>query len=176
MYDLRRPCDADPECAHKVCWVCEQPIRSDKQKKDEHPGAKPGHIRDRLCDRCKIEGHKSIHDTPQPEPEPEPEVLPDERHVILSDKHLDHMRSHHPTQYAWTMRRRKKLGLKKHTPLEQRIQTLPRRHNGLPLGVYGAPAGKWKVSLRENGQTKYYGVYPTIEEAAKVAAQHWKGG
>ena len=106
MYDLRLPCDADPECAHKVCWVCEQPIRSDNQRKDEHPGAKPGHIRNRLCDRDKIEGHKSIHDTPQPEPEPEPEVLPDERHVLLSDVELARVRDTRPEVYAWHMRRR----------------------------------------------------------------------
>jgi|SRR5690625_219739 len=106
MYDLRLPCDADPECAHKVCWVCEYPIRSHDQRKDEHPDAKPGHIHNRLCDRCKIEGHKSIHDTPQPEPEPEPEVLADERHVLLSDVELARVRDTMPEVYAWHIRRR----------------------------------------------------------------------
>ena len=111
MYDLRRPCEADYRCAHKVCWVCEQPIRSDKQKKDEHPGTKPGHIFNRLCLRCKVEGHKSIHDTPQPEPDPEPDVLADERHKLLSDEEMLHIMLEHPTAFTWHAQRRKRLRL-----------------------------------------------------------------
>ena len=109
MYDMRRSCEADYQCQHRVCHACEKTLRSDKQRKDDHPGAVPGHIFNRLCDRCKIEGHKSIHDTPQPEPEPEPEVLPDERHVLLSDAELVRMRNTRPEVYAWTIRRRDNL-------------------------------------------------------------------
>lgn len=111
MYDLRLPCEADPACEHKLCHVCENPLRSHNDKKHEHPGAKPGHIHNRLCDRCMIEGHKSIHETPQPDPEPLPEVLADERHVLLSDAEMEHIMFEHPTAFTWHAQRRKRLRL-----------------------------------------------------------------
>ena len=111
VWDMRLPCDADSECAHKVCWVCEQPIRSHDQKKPDHPGARPGHIRNRLCDRCMIEGHKPIHETPQPEPEPLPEAIPDERHILIDDDTMFRMMAEHPVQYSWHAQRRKRLKL-----------------------------------------------------------------
>lgn len=111
VWDIRIPCDSDPECLHRICHICEYPIRSDKQKKDEHPGAKPGHIFNRLCDRDMIEGHPSIHDLPQPEPEPESEVLADERHKLLSDDELLHIMLEHPVQFTWHAQRRKRLKL-----------------------------------------------------------------
>lgn len=111
MYDLRRPCDADYQCQHRVCHACERTLRSDNQRKDEHPGTVAGNIRDRLCNRCKIEGHPSIHDLPQPEPEPESEVLPDERHILLSDEEMLHIMAEHPTAFTWHAERRKRLRL-----------------------------------------------------------------
>ena len=168
MYDLRRPCDSATECLHRICHACEQPIRSNKQKKDEHPGAKPGHIRNRLCDRCMIEGHPSIHDMPRPEPDPDPKVkecekpscwhracvicetplrpanqsaadhpgtrphharghcrtcknydlppdeLQDQRHIILPDRDMDRMAALYPDEYAWHIRRRKRLRIGGH--------------------------------------------------------------
>ena len=111
VWDMRIPCDADPECAHKICHVCEHPIRSHDQHKHDHPGAKPGHIRNRLCDRCMIEGHKPIHDTPPPEPEPLPETLEDERHILIDDDTMFRMMAEHPTQFSWHAQRRKRLKL-----------------------------------------------------------------
>ena len=111
MYDLKRPCDTNPECQHRLCHVCEKRIRPSGQLKSEHEGAVEGWVRDRLCKRCKIEGHKSIHDTPQPEPEPEPEVLADERHKLLSDAEMEHIMFEHPVQFTWHAERRKRLRL-----------------------------------------------------------------
>jgi len=72
--DIRRPCDSNPDCEHRLCHVCEKRIRSNGQRKREHEGAVEGWVRDRLCLRCKIEGKPSINDLPKPEPEPEVEV------------------------------------------------------------------------------------------------------
>lgn len=170
MYDMRLACDNDPDCSHKICHNCSRALRSDQQKKDDHPGTRPGHIRNRLCHRCMIEGHASIHDTPQPQPEPMPDVqvgacgkspdchhklckdcqvpmrpnstrevhhpgtvrhirggtcskcawdeinlLPqdfqDQRHILLSDKEMEHIMHNHPTAFTWHAERRKRLRL-----------------------------------------------------------------
>ena len=111
MYELKFACDSDPNCFHRACHVCEKRIRSSGQLNDEHEGAVEGWVRDRLCLRCKIEGHPSIHDLPQPEPEPESEVLADERHKLLSDDELLHIMFEHPVQFTWHAERRKRLKL-----------------------------------------------------------------
>ena len=167
--DIRRPCDTSPECQHRLCHVCEKRIRLSDQLKNEHEGAVEGWVRDRLCLRCKIEGHKSIHDTPQPEPEPEPDVLKDERYMILQDHQMERMAHEHPSQYAWHIARRRKLSI----PLPG--NTPPLREDGLPVGVTRV-GKKWKVQLTQQGRKNYYGIYETPEEATQVAIREYTKG
>ena len=51
-----------------------------------------------------VEGHKPIHETPQPEPATA--TVPDERQSLLSDKELDRIQQERPIQYEWHINRR----------------------------------------------------------------------
>lgn len=99
-------CEASPDCLHPACHVCLKPIYHGRQRKKHHPGTVFGVWRDRLCNRCKIYGHKPYK---QPKPEPTPKVDPlalNESHVLLSDYEMERLEREYPVQHAWHLWRR----------------------------------------------------------------------
>lgn len=106
MYDLKLPCDADPDCLHPACHHCDRLLFHSKQRKKNHPGTTFGVWRDLLCNRCKLYGREPYQQH-EPEPEPEPDPLArNESHVLISDQEMERIRIEYPTQYEWHMWRR----------------------------------------------------------------------
>src|SRR5690625_1844098 len=95
----RVPCDVSPECLHRVCKDCGEPMRSSSIPVTEHPGTRP-HKRGGSCGKCSWSEVTLL-----------PSDLQDQRHQLLSDEELAHVYEVDSHMYDWHLRRRYRLRL-----------------------------------------------------------------
>jgi len=95
----RVPCDVSPECLHRACKDCGEPMRSSSIPVTEHPGTRP-HKRGGSCGKCSWSEVTLL-----------PSDLQDQRDVLLSDEEMLHIMTHHPEAFTWHAERRKRLRL-----------------------------------------------------------------
>lgn len=100
MYDLKLPCDADPDCYHRPCLDCGTPMRARSQTPQDHPGT-AYHRRAGSCSSCTWGNVRLL-----------PDDLKDQRHIILDNQDMTRMNRDYPDMYQWHVARRKRLKLR----------------------------------------------------------------
>lgn len=96
-YTMR--CERSPDCRHAICRQCGDPLRKWNTRIADHPGTRQ-EVRENKCYRCGKD-YNSLT----------PADLLDQRHIILTDKELAHVKQQSAHMHAWTMRRRRRLQL-----------------------------------------------------------------
>ena len=98
-YTMR--CGTSSQCRHNLCdGDCGRPLRDRDHTQADHPWTVVEYAFAGMCWKC----YNNMLDL-------KPEDLQDQRHILMSDEKMAHIRETSPEMYVWHLYRRHRLGL-----------------------------------------------------------------